>query len=103
MKLMRTLLAGEAEGISTGVGEDVIDSSGESRGEGDSDVTEEIGLGDSCAAATEANMASRNAKVIVLVPSTEVETSPVFRKSAEEYPGISRPIRLRSGQDFRSE
>lgn len=49
---MRTLLAGEDEGVCAGVGEGIIDCSGEIDGEGDSSgVGEGLGVGDSCAAA----------------------------------------------------
>src|SRR4030095_14348392 len=51
MKLMRTLLAGEGEGVCSGVGEGGTNCSGEIDGEGDSPgVGEGGGLGDSCAA-----------------------------------------------------
>ena len=50
MKLIRTFLAGEGEGVSSGVGD--TDCSGEIEGEADSpDLGEGIGVGDSCAAA----------------------------------------------------
>ena len=50
MKLMRTLLAGEGEGVCSGVGEGGTDCSGEIDGEGDSPgVGEGVGVGDSCA------------------------------------------------------
>ena len=72
---MRTVLGGEAESVCSGAGGGVTDSAGEIRGEGDSaGIAEEVGVGDSCAAATEAKMAIRNAKLI-LVMSSEVETS----------------------------
>jgi hypothetical protein len=49
---MRTLLAGEGEGVCSGVGEGAIGCSGEIAGEGDSpNVGEGVGVGDSCAAA----------------------------------------------------
>ena len=49
---MRTFLAGEAEGVCSGVSEGVPGSSGKIEGEGDSfTVGEGIGVGDSCAAA----------------------------------------------------
>jgi hypothetical protein len=52
---MRTLLAGEGEGVCSGVGEGTIDSSGEIAGEGDSPgVGEGVGTGDSCASIGEA-------------------------------------------------
>src|SRR5213592_3362444 len=51
-KLTRTLLAGEADGVCTGAGGAVMDSSGEIDRAGDSSgVADAIGLGDSCAAA----------------------------------------------------
>ena len=51
MKLIRTLLAGEGEGVWSGVGEGGTDCSGELDGEGDSSgVGEGAGVGDSCAA-----------------------------------------------------
>ena len=54
MKLIRTLLAGEGEGVCSGVGvgEGDTDCSGEIEGDADSpDSGEGIGVGDSCAAA----------------------------------------------------
>jgi len=52
MKLIRTLLAGEGEGVCSGLAEGGTDCSGEIEGEGDSPgVGEEVGVGDSCAAA----------------------------------------------------
>jgi hypothetical protein len=45
------LLAGEEEGVCSGVGKDGTDCSGETEEEGDSPIVgEKIGLGDSCAA-----------------------------------------------------
>jgi hypothetical protein len=53
MKLMRTLRAGEVEGICPGVGEGTTDCSGDLDGTEDSSgVGEVFDLGDSCAAAT---------------------------------------------------
>jgi hypothetical protein len=50
---MRTLLAGEEEGICSGAGEGTTDCSGDLDGTEDSSgVGEMFGLGDSCAAAT---------------------------------------------------
>ena len=52
MKLIRTFLADEGEGVCSGVGEGGTDCSGEIDGEGDSPgVGEGVGVGDSCAAA----------------------------------------------------
>ena len=54
---MRTLLAGEGEGVCSGVGEGDTDCSGEIEGEGDSPgVGEAIGVGDSCASAIAAKL-----------------------------------------------
>jgi hypothetical protein len=63
MKLIRTLLVGEGEGVCSGVGEGGTDCSGEIEGEGDSPgVGEEVGVGDSCAAAI-ATKATQKSKV----------------------------------------
>ena len=52
MKLIRTLLAEEGDGVCSGVGEGGTDSSGEIDGDGDSpSVGEGAGVGDSCAVA----------------------------------------------------
>jgi len=52
MKLMRTLLAEEGDGVCSGVGEGGTDSSGEIDADGDApSVGEGVGLGDSCAVA----------------------------------------------------
>ena len=50
MKLIRTLLAGEGEGVCSGVGEGGTDCSGEIDRGGDS-PGDGVGVGDSCAAA----------------------------------------------------
>lgn len=66
MKLIRTLLAGEGEGVCSGVGEGGTDCSGEIEGEGDSPgVGEEVEVGDSCAAAI-ATKATQESKVRML-------------------------------------
>jgi len=65
MKLIRTLLAGEGEGVCSGVGEGGTDCSGEIEGEGDSPgVGEGVGVGDSCAAAI-ATKATQESKVTI--------------------------------------
>jgi hypothetical protein len=75
-KLIRTLLAGEGEGVCSGVGEGTIVCSGEIEGEGDSPgVGEGVGVGDSCASAKEDKMAIANARLALVVMSSEVETS----------------------------
>ena len=100
---MRTVLAGEPEGVCSGVGRVVRDSFGEIRGEGDSrGIAEDVGVGDSCAAATEAKVATRNAKLIFLVMSSEVETSRTLPERYREIPPSLR-IKLRPGKRLRSE
>jgi hypothetical protein len=62
MKLIRTFLAGEGEGVCSGLVQGGTDCSGEIEGEGDSPgVGEEVGVGDSCAAAI-ATKATQNSK-----------------------------------------
>ena len=62
---MRTLFAGEGEGVCSGVGEGGTDCSGEIEGEGGSpDVGEGVGVGDSCAAAI-ATKATQKTKVTI--------------------------------------
>jgi hypothetical protein len=82
---MRALLAGEAEGVCSEAGGGATDSSGDIRGEGDSSVIEGIGVGDSCAAATDAKAVIRNAKLTLFVMSSEVETSLIFLKNVERF------------------
>ena len=49
---MRTLLAGEGEGVCSAVGEDAVDCSGKTEGKGDSSLLGQgVGVDDSCAAA----------------------------------------------------
>ena len=73
---MRTLLAGDGEGICSGVGEGGTNCSGEIEGEADSPgVGEGVGVGDSCASAKEDKMAIANARLALVVMSSEVETS----------------------------
>ena len=67
MKLIRTLLAVEGEGVCSGVAEGGTDCSGELEGEGDGDgdslgVGEGAGVGDSCAAVI-ATQATQKTKV----------------------------------------
>jgi hypothetical protein len=63
MKLIRTLLAVEGEGVCSGVAEGGTDCSGELEGEGDSlGVDEGAGVGDSCAAVI-ATQATQKTKV----------------------------------------
>ena len=64
-KLIRTLLAGEGEGVCSGVGEGGTDCSGEIEGKGDPPgVGERVGVGDSCAAAIAAK-ATQETKVTI--------------------------------------
>ncbi len=53
-------------------------------------MAEELGVGDSCAAATDAQMAIRNAKVTLVVMSSEVETSLTFLKNVERCLDFAR-------------
>jgi hypothetical protein len=62
MKLIRTLLAGGSEGVCSGVGEGGTDCSGEIRGGDSPGVGEDVGVGDSCAAAI-ATKATQESKV----------------------------------------
>jgi len=88
-KLTRTLLAGEADGVCTAAGGAVKDCSGEIETAGDSSgVTEAVGLGDSCAAATEAKRAATNAMLTVLIMSSEIETSPGLLSEYREIPRL---------------
>jgi hypothetical protein len=65
MKLIRALLAGEGEGVCSGVGEGGTDRSGEIDGKGDSPgVSEGVGVGDSCAAAI-ATKATQDTKATI--------------------------------------
>src|SRR6266496_4223135 len=90
-KLTRTLLAGEADGVCTGAGGAVMDSSGEIDRAGDSfGVADAIGLGDSCAAATDAKTVIRNAKLTLFVMSSEFETSLIFLKNVERFLDFAR-------------
>ena len=60
MKLIRTLLAGEGEGVCSGVGEGSRVCSGEIDGEGDSSgVGEAVCAGNSCAAAIATRMTTQ--------------------------------------------
>jgi hypothetical protein len=73
---MRTFFAGEAEGVCSAVGEGVRDSSGEIEDEKDSsNVGEGAGVGDSCASAKEDKMAIATGRMVLVVMSSEVETS----------------------------
>src|SRR6266446_1917719 len=88
-KLIRTLLAGEAEGVCGGTGAGVRGSSGEIEGERDSStVGEGIGVGDSCAKAADAQMAIRNAKLTLVVMSSDVERSLTFLREYREIPRL---------------
>ena len=71
---MRTVLAGEAEGVCSGTGDGVTDSPGEIDKAGDSSGIAN-GVGDSWAETADAKIASRNAKLILFVIPSEVEES----------------------------
>ena len=84
IKLIRTLLAGEGEGICSGVGEGGTDSSGEIDGEGDSPgVGEGVGVGDSCAA------------VIAAKATQETKVRMLKRRSAIRDLSIIAPVHVR--------
>ncbi len=84
MKLIRTLLAGEGEGVCSGVGEGGTDCSGEIEGEGDSPgIGEGVGVGDSCAVAI-ATKATQESKVRM-----------VKRRSAIRDLSIMAPVDVR--------
>jgi len=79
-KLIRTLRAGEGEGVCAGVSEVGTDCSGEIEGEEDSPgVGEGIGVGDSCASAKEDKMAIAKPRSTLVVMASEVETSLTFK------------------------
>ena len=78
MKLIRTLLAGEGEGVCSGVGEGGTDCSGEIDGEGDSP-----GVGDSCAA------------VIAAKATQETKVRMLKRRSAIRDLSIIAPVHVR--------
>lgn len=65
MKLIRTLLAGEGEGVGSGLGEGGTDCSGEIEGGDSPCVGEGFGVGESCASAvwTKATKATQATKV----------------------------------------
>ncbi len=66
MKPIRTLLAGEGEGVCSGAGEVGTDCSGEIDGEGDSPgVAEAVGGGDSCAAAIATRMTTQDREITI--------------------------------------
>ena len=90
MKLIRTLLPGGTDSVCSGTGEGATDSSGEIDGEGDSSGTAEgVGAGDSCAIPTETK-AIRNAKLSLVVMSSEVETSRISSENTERFLDFAR-------------
>ena len=85
MKLIRTLLAGEGEGVCSGVGEGATDCCGEIEGEADSPgVGEGVGVGDSCAAAIATRMTTQ-----------EREKTIWKRRSAIRDSSIIAPVQVR--------
>jgi hypothetical protein len=66
---MRTLLAGEAEGVCSGGGGGVVGSAGEIEAGDSSGVVEEVGDGDSCARRAEAKNTNRIATFVLIVIS----------------------------------
>src|SRR5712664_688225 len=104
-KLMRTLRAAETEGVGFGAGGGVVDSFGEIERAGDSSGDAgDVGVGDSCAAAIEAKMAARNARLTLVVMSSKVSRccGIIFLREFREIPPDLR-IKLRLGRRFRSE
>src|SRR6266436_8273934 len=90
-KLMRTLRAAETEGVCFGAGGGVVDSFGEIERAGDSSGNAgDVGVGDSCAAAIEAKMAARNARLTVVVMSSEVSRccGIIFLREFREIPRL---------------
>ena len=84
MKLIRTLLAGEGEGVCSGVGEGGTDCPGEIEEEGDSPgVGEGVGVGDSCAA------------VIATKATQESKMRMMKRRSAIRELSIIAPVHVR--------
>jgi hypothetical protein len=84
MKLIRTLLAGEGEGVCSGVGEGGTDCPGEIEEEGDSPgVGEGVGVGDSCAA------------VIATKATQESKMRMMKRRSAIRDLSIIAPVHVR--------
>jgi hypothetical protein len=104
-KLMRTFRSGGTEGVCSGAGGGVVDSSGEIKGEGDSSgIVEEVGVGDSCAATVEAKIVIRTPKLILIAMPSEVSRccGIFFVRKYREIPPDLR-IKLRLGRPLRSE
>jgi hypothetical protein len=76
-KLIRTLLAGEGEGVCSGLGDVDADCSDEIEGDSSS-VGEGIGVDGSSASTTHDKIAMRNTRLALVVMSSEVETSLTF-------------------------
>ena len=74
---MRTLLAGDTDGVCSATGDGVADSAGEIDNSGNASVIGEGGgVGDSWAATAEINATSAKSETLIcFVMSTEVETS----------------------------
>jgi hypothetical protein len=82
-KLMRTLLAGDSEGVCSGMGEGGTDCSGEIETDGDSSgVSERVGVGDSCAA------------VIAIKTAQESKVTIWKRRSAIRDLSIVAPVQV---------
>lgn len=74
-KLIRTLLAGEGEGVCVGTGEGMSDSAGVIELEGVSCIGDGVEVDDSCALAIEIKAAVSIAMPYFVFMSTEAETS----------------------------
>jgi hypothetical protein len=73
---MRTLFAGEGEGVCSGVGDGGTVCSGEIDDEGGSPtIGEGVGVGDSCPSAKEDKIMITNERMALVVISSRVETS----------------------------
>jgi hypothetical protein len=98
---MRTLLAGDAEGVCSATGDGVTDSAGEMDNSGDSPgIGEGDGVGDSWAATAEIDATSaKSATLICLVMSTEVETSLAVGIYVRISRGSSTSLGMTSGLD----
>src|SRR5438094_10245206 len=81
-KLMRTLRAGELEGVSSGAGGGVVDSFGEIERAGDSSGgAAGVGVGDCCAAPTETKITVRIANLNLDIMWSEVETYSTYSEN----------------------
>src|SRR5262249_5866766 len=97
-KLIRTLLAGEGEGVCSDVGEGTIECSGEIEGEGASTgIGEGVGVGDSCAIVTEDNIAIAKTRLtLVFMSSATRDVSSSLNAGSPSPSNIERFVSLAS-------